>query len=123
MKTILFLDDELSILRTYQRILKPYGIESFFARNSKEAELIIEKHKVDLIISDYRLEQETGIDFLNRVRQKDREIPMIIISGFADEDFIKMAMESKVIQGFYLKPINVNEFRSVIERYIPKESL
>lgn len=118
MSAVLFLDDEISILRTYQRILRPYGVKGYFVQNTNEAEIIINKYKIDLIVSDYRLEQETGLDFLNRVRSNNLNIPMIIISGFAEENFIKIAMESNVIQGFFIKPINVKEFRDVLAKYI-----
>ncbi len=100
MNYVLFLDDEVSILSTYQRMLRNYNIKGLYARNSIEAQEIIEQYKIDLIISDYRLEQETGLDFLKHIRNVNKDVPMIIISGFAEENYIKFAMETEVIQAF-----------------------
>jgi adenylate cyclase len=121
MKSILFLDDEESILSTYKRIIRPYGISGYFAKNSIEAQKIIDTNTVDLIISDYRLEQETGLDFLKIVREKNKEIPLIIISGYAEENFIKMAMDTNIIQDYLIKPISISDFRNIVSRYFEKE--
>lgn len=121
MKNILFLDDEDAILSTYRRMVRQYGMTGFYALNSKEAQQIIDTNKIDLIISDYRLEQETGLDFLKKVRETNLEIPLVIISGYAEEEFINAAMKLHVIQDYLIKPITINDFRGVLSKYLGKE--
>lgn len=123
MISILFLDDEEHILSTYRRLIHSYKIEGFFAKNSKEASVILKNHKIDLIISDYRLEQETGLDFLKSVRHEDDRILMVIISGFADEKFIENAMELGVIQDYLIKPVGMDRFRKLLEGFFSKDDL
>ncbi|MDO9181537.1 MAG: response regulator [Bacteriovorax sp.] len=118
MSNILFLDDEEAILNTYRRMLRPLGVNGYFAKNSSDAQKIIDGNKIDLIISDYRLEQETGLDFLKIVREKNNEICLIIISGYAEETFIKNAMDLKIIQDYLIKPISLNDFRNVISKFL-----
>lgn len=118
MKKVLFVDDEISILKTYKRLLRNFNVEGFYAKNSDEAYAIYETQNIDLIISDYRLEQETGLDFLRDIRKEDKEISMLIISGYAEEAFIESAMETKVIQGYLLKPLSSLDFKKIIDNYI-----
>lgn len=118
MINILFLDDEENILNTYRRMLRSYEYNGFYATNSKDAYKIIANNQIDLIISDYRLEQETGLDFLKNVRTGNLRIPMIIISGYADGAFIKSALELNVIQGYFLKPISVDVFGQVLVKFL-----
>jgi two-component system response regulator VanR len=117
MPSILFLDDEESILNTYKRIIRPLGMSGFFAQNSHQAQSIIDSNKIDLIVSDYRLEEETGLDFLKKVRETNKIIPMIIISGYAEETFIKHAMEGKIIQDYLIKPVSVQSLNETLLKY------
>nr|BDT27438.1 hypothetical protein BHI3_09040 [Bacteriovorax sp. HI3] len=121
MAKILFLDDEERILNTYKRMLHPTDIEGFYAKNSQEAIKIIQNEKIDLIISDYRLEQETGLDFLKFARKKGINVPMIIISGYAEESFIKSAMELNIVQDYLVKPIGLDIFKKLIIKFLPGE--
>lgn len=118
MINILFLDDEENILNTYRRMLRSYDVNGFYATNSKEASKIISNNQINLIISDYRLEQETGLDFLKQVRLNNITVPMVIISGYADESFIKNALEMDVIQGYFLKPISMDVFGQVLMKFL-----
>jgi len=118
MKSILFLDDEESILNTYKRIIRPLGVSGHFAHNSKEAQDIIDNNEISLIVSDYRLEEETGLDFLKRIRTQNTEIPMIIVSGYAEETFIKSAMDGEIIQDYLIKPVSVQTLNDTILKFI-----
>ena len=123
MINILFLDDEESILSTYRRMLRGYEVNGFYAASTKEAIKLMSLEKMDLIISDYRLEQETGLEFLKRMRTLNHQIPMIIISGYADEEFIKNAMELNIIQDYFIKPMDIETFRKMLKKFIPEGKL
>ncbi len=123
MTNILFLDDEEKILSTYKRMLHFSKINGFYSRNSSEALKILSTVSIDLIISDYRLEQETGLDFLNLARKNGCTVPMIIISGYAEESFIKNAIDLKIVQSYLLKPIGLETFKALIGEYLPEDKL
>ncbi len=117
MKKVLFLDDEAPILKTYQRLIRQFEVQAFYAQNTADAKVILSTHHIDLIISDYRLEQETGLEFLTEMRKQYTHTPMIILSGYAEESFVKDAINSNTIQEYLLKPISLNEFQSLIKKY------
>jgi len=122
MKKVLFLDDEESILNTYRRMIRNIDVEGFFAKDSIEAQRILDRNTIDLIISDYRLQQETGLDLLRAVRLYNDTVPMIIISGYAQETFIKNALTTNVIQDYLIKPVSMQEFGQLIERYVSRNA-
>lgn len=121
MAKILFLDDEERILNTYKRMLHSTKVEGFYAKNSEEAIKIIKAVNIDLIMSDYRLEQETGLDFLKYARKNGINVPMIIISGYAEENFIKSAMELNIVQDYLVKPVGLDIFKKLIMKFLPGE--
>lgn len=123
MANILFLDDEERILNTYKRMIRSSSAQGYYARSSKEALIIIKDNNIDLIVSDYRLEQETGLDFLKLARKQGLQIPMVIISGYAEESLIKNAIELNIVQSYLLKPINLETFVKLMKEFLPEESI
>lgn len=123
MKNILFLDDEEAILNMYRRLLHGSNINCYFAQNTTEAERILNNCTIDLVVSDYRLEQETGLDFIKKIRKENITIPMIILSGYAEEEFVKQALNMSVIQDFVLKPISSQDLKTVLSKYLKSELL
>lgn len=119
MAKILFLDDEERILNTYRRMVHSIGVEGVYARTSADALRLLEAESVDLIISDYRLEQETGLDFLKEARENGSKVPMIIISGYAEENLIKNAIDLHIVQSYLIKPISLENFKKIIAQYLP----
>lgn len=117
MATVLFLDDEQSILNTYKRAIYPLGIKGVFAKNTIDAFSILNNEEIDMIVSDYRLENETGLDFLKKLRDDGSSKPMIIISGYAEESFIKDALNSHIIQDYVIKPVPLNLITNLLIKY------
>lgn len=119
-KRILVVDDEGLVTTSLQRLLKKEGYEVVIANCGKEA---IEKAKeidFDLIVADIRMPELNGIDALKEIRQITKEqekkpIPEIVITGYADEDYYKRALELKVKDYIY-KPFDTKEFIEAIKR-------
>lgn len=123
MKRVLFLDDEEAILNTYRRMVRSLDVEAYFAKSTIDAQRIIDRCSLDLIVSDYRLQQETGLEFLRGIRSFNDKVPMVIISGYAEENFIRSAMDQNIIQDYLVKPVSVLDFNKVIDRYLYSEDV
>lgn len=119
-KKILVVDDEGLVTTSLQRLLKKEGYDVVIANCGKEA---IEKAKeidFDLIVADIRMPELNGIDTLKEIRQITKEqgkkpIPEIVITGYADENYYKRALELKVTDYLY-KPFDTKEFLDAIRR-------
>ena len=104
---ILFVDDEEQILKSYKRILRKSPWEIFTASNGKTALKILEKENIDLLITDIKMPTMHGIELINRVREKDKEIPVIVCSAYKG---LKGDQELRFhkIATFIDKPIDVD---------------
>jgi len=93
MHTILVVDDEPNYLIVLEEILKEEGYEVFTASSAREALRIAEHSDLDLIISDIRMPEMDGIELLKRVRQRNSDLPVILITAFAEVDKAVTAMQ------------------------------
>lgn len=115
---ILIADDEPKIRNGLRKfIVKNFidCIEVETARDGLEALAICKKFSPDIILTDIRMPKLNGLDFISKVLEKDRDIAVIIISGYNDFKYAQEAIRLKVYD-FLLKPIDVNQAKEVIYR-------
>ena len=101
--TLLVVDDEIRSLETLQRILEDeFDVKT--ATNVAEAEAILEKEWVQIILCDQRMPDTTGVEFLKKVRDSWPEVIRMIISGYTDSDDIISAVNEAGIYQYITKP-------------------
>lgn len=76
----------------------------FHVYNLSDARRIIHSKKIDIIITDIRLKKENGLDFVQEIRKVNVTIPIVIISGHKDENFLLRAIPLG-LTSYLLKPI------------------
>lgn len=81
MPTILIVDDEKNIRRSLSMILEAEGYDVASAETGADAEALISQQSVDLMFLDLLLGDQSGMDVLKNLRQREVEIPVIMISG------------------------------------------
>ena len=101
---LLFLDDEDNVLRSLERLFQDTEYEVYTINNSKEAIKLLDKHKFSLIISDYRMPEMDGVEFLKIAKEKSSETIRMILTGFADVDVAISAINEGEIYKFIEKP-------------------
>jgi len=89
------------------------------ARNGLEGVEKFKTHKIDLIITDIKMPRLNGIDMVNQIRQIDKEIPIIFQTAFSENEFLLKAINMSV-QGYLIKPINLEHMEEVIENAIDR---
>ena len=105
---ILIIDDEEEIRLLLKEFLQNKDFEVLVAEDGQKALELAEKHIPDLVISDLLLPKKHGIDVMHEI--KDRFfIPIIAISGIYKKDEIKEKIDDIYLDGFYEKPINLEE--------------
>jgi CheY-like chemotaxis protein len=89
MKRILVVDDEDSIRLLLRDELTEAGYEVITASNGEEALALIEQSKPDLITLDIKMPHMDGAEFLRRIRQIHRDLPVVIFTAYDDfrQDF------------------------------------
>lgn len=79
--TILYVDDDESNLRIFKDTFRR-KFEIFTAKSAKEGIDILDKNKIDLILSDQRMPEMSGVEFLKHSLEKHPEPNRILITGF-----------------------------------------
>ena len=82
--TLLFVDDDTNILFALKRLFRPLGYRILTAESGAAGLEIMEKEAVDLVISDMRMADMSGAQFLEKARAKWPDTVRILLTGFAD---------------------------------------
>jgi len=106
--TILYLEDDENLLKHTQEILSDFLHHVYAVKSSSEAWSVLEKEKVDVIVSDILLKDENGIDFLNDLKNKHIDKPIILTTAHTDTKYFLDAIKLKV-ENYIVKPINIQE--------------
>ncbi|MES9937081.1 MAG: sigma-54 dependent transcriptional regulator, partial [Sedimenticola sp.] len=101
--TVLIVDDEVRSLETLTRILdEAFDVKT--ATNVYDAEEILQKEWVQIILCDQRMPEMTGVEFLKKVREQWPDVIRMIISGYTDSEDIITALNEAGIYQFIRKP-------------------
>lgn len=119
MKKVLIVDDDHNICDLLQSFLKKKGFESDVAFNAVEGLKKIQDQDIDLVISDFRLPDFDGIEFLQKIKAYDSAMPVIIITGYSDIRIAVKAMKYGA-HDYVTKPLYPDELLSVIKEAIEK---
>jgi len=121
-KTVLFVDDEISILSTLKRLLRNEEYQLLTASSAEEGLELLNTEKVDIVISDMRMPNIDGAEFLEQVKFKHPHIGRMIMSGFADLESVVKAINKGDINQFISKPWNNDALKQVVKDHLPPSS-
>lgn len=111
---IISIDDNktnLLIIESYAKILK-LNISSFL--NPLDAVDELEKNDYDLIIVDYMMPEMNGIEVIQKVREKNETIPIIMLTAVGDDMELQIKALEVGANDFLNKPINAPAFKARI---------
>lgn len=114
--TILCVDDEPNILNSLQRLFRKEGYHTLTANTADQGLQLLEQHCVHLVISDQRMPDMSGTQFLDRVKAEHPDTIRIILSGYTDVDAIAESINTGHIFKFFLKPWNDRELKLEIRK-------
>ena len=110
----LFVDDEPGVLAALRRIFVDENYRIFTARSANEALEILEKEKIQLVVSDHRMPGMTGAELLRKVKDLHPETIRIMLTGYADVQSIMGAVNEGAVYKFITKPWNDEELRLTV---------
>ena len=119
---VLIIDDETSILESLSGILEDEGYQTFTAENGPDGLEIVSKEKPDLVLLDIWMEGMDGLEVLSRLKRRNPELPVIMISGHGTIETAVQATQ-KGAYDFIEKPPQVERLLLTISRAIREYEL
>ncbi|MCF8036017.1 MAG: endopeptidase La [Desulfobacteraceae bacterium] len=111
--TIMVVDDEERTRRNLDHVLNREGYGVVTAENGVQALELLEETSVDVIITDLKMDQVDGIEVLEKARENDPQVEVIVITGYATVPNAVEAMK-KGSYNYITKPFKLEEIRSSV---------
>lgn len=115
-KTLLLLDDENNILRALTRVLRRDGYRILTTTSVHEAFGLLAENDVQVIISDQRMPEMSGTEFLSRVKGIYPNTVRIVLSGYTDLKSVTEAINEGSIYKFLTKPWDDKQIREHVQK-------
>jgi len=115
---MLFVDDESFILQSVKRVMRSKTVEVFIAESAKEAFSILENNNINIVVTDIRMPDMNGIDFLKEVRRRYPQAYRLILSGQVERDDVLNAILQGVAFEYLTKPWKKEILRAKLHHII-----
>jgi response regulator RpfG family c-di-GMP phosphodiesterase len=121
--TLLFVDDEPNILSSLRRLFRPLGYRVFTAEGGEQGLGILAEERIDLVISDMRMPEMNGAQFLEQVRMRSPDTVRILLTGYADVSAIVEAINKGQIYRYVAKPWEDNDIVIGVRHALERQQL
>lgn len=121
--TLLFVDDEENILNALKRLFRPLGYRILTATGGAAGLALFEQEKIDLVISDMRMPQMNGAQFLEQVRLKWPDAVRILLTGYAEISATIDAINKGQIFRYVSKPWEDNDITLTVRQALERKEL
>lgn len=119
---LLLIDDEPANLQKLHRTFVDH-YEVHLAHDGQEALRVLQEHEIDAVITDQRMPNMTGIEFLDATRKEHPEMVRIILTGFAEVDDLVAAINASKVHKYITKPWVPDDLRLAVREALEKREL
>lgn len=118
--SILYVDDEPANLRSFKSAFRRlYKVH--IADHPMKGIEIVKSNELNIVVSDHRMPDLVGTDFLREVYQFNQDIKRIILSGFVKQNELEEANEEFGIHAFITKPWDFENVQAIFERLLSEK--
>lgn len=110
-KNLLLLEDSDDFIENIISLFNMFVKKTFIAKDINSANKLLNEENIDIIVSDIHLKNENGLDFIHKIRETNQKIPIVVLSGYKDENLLFRAMTLN-LTGYLVKPVN---FKSLVD--------
>ncbi len=111
---VLFVDDKGLILQTVERFLEDAPFQVYTAESAVQGLEIIEKVPISMVVSDYKMPNIDGLEFLKTVKTRFPDIRRAIGTGYMDELTSTRSIDDSTVSTFFPKPWNFLDLKKEI---------
>ena len=114
---VLVVDDDENFTRACVRLLEGWGYGVETASDGRTAIDLAKNHHFDVVLTDINIPQYSGLDLLRAVRERDRDVPVVLMTGGPGLDSARVAVEFGALS-YLIKPLSTGELRDVLSRAV-----
>ncbi|HHT03875.1 MAG TPA: PglZ domain-containing protein [Bacteroidales bacterium] len=122
MVRILWVDDEIDLLKPHILFLATKGYEVIPATDGNEAMDILEEQLVEIVFLDENMPGLSGLETLSLIKNKYPSLPVIMITKSEEEQIMEQAIGSK-ISDYLIKPVNPNQILLALKKHLQTKRL
>lgn len=112
---VLYIDDEVGNLNAFKAAFRR-DFNIFLAENAKEGIEILNQETIHIILTDQRMPETTGVEFLETVLEDHPEPIRILVTGYTDMDALVDAVNKGHIFKYISKPWDVEKLKLILEK-------
>ena len=120
--TLLWIDDEIELLRAHILFLKGKDYEVDTATNGRDALDRCREHNYDLILLDENMPGLSGLETLTRIKELHPTLPVVMVTKSEEENIMNQAIGSKIAD-YLIKPVNPNQILLTLKKNIHKKDI
>ena len=115
--TLLYAEDEDGLRKNIADSLRYYVKEVIEASDGNEAYDLYLLKKPDIILSDIHMPHLNGIEFIKKIRETNRDIPVVMITAHTDTKYLLEAVELRM-EKYIVKPLDIDLLFDILEKCI-----
>lgn len=118
-KKVLFAEDDVITRTQMTEILEMLFAKVYVACDGEEAYYLYEDESPDIVITDIKMPKKDGLNLIRRIRQNNYEIPIILMTSFAEQEMLLNAANMS-IDGYLVKPVELEKLTSTVCKAIQR---
>jgi response regulator RpfG family c-di-GMP phosphodiesterase len=114
--TVLFVDDEVNILKALQRLLRNEPMNVLTAPRPEQALELLEREDAQVVVTDQRMPDMSGVDMLSLIRERNPNIVRMMLTGYTEMNIAVEAINRGEIFRLITKPWNDDELKATLRQ-------
>jgi DNA-binding response OmpR family regulator len=119
---ILWVDDEIDLLKPHLLFLEEKGYEVLTANNGHDALDLLEEHVFQIVFLDEQMPGLSGIETLMKIKEKFASLPVVMITKSEEESIMEEAIGSNIAD-YLIKPVNPNQILLALKKNLENKKL
>lgn len=120
--TLLWIDDEIELLRAHILFLKGKDYDVDTVTNGRDALDRCREHSYDLILLDENMPGLTGLETLSLIKEVQPTVPVVMVTKSEEEDIMNQAIGAKIAD-YLIKPVNPSQILLTLKKNIHKKDI
>lgn len=121
---VLVVDDDQDTADSLREVVAASlrGADVVATTSPREATRFVAKNRVDVVVVDYVMPYQNGVEFLEAVRAMKPDLPAVLITGLPSTEVLTEAVNRGHVQGLFVKPLALERFLATLERLLRKRA-